>query len=434
MNNLNKNMEIVYKKINELKPYENNPRINKDAIPKVAESISLFGFRNPIIIDAENTIICGHTRVLAAESIAMTEVPCIIINDLSEEKINAFRIIDNKTNEYAQWDEEKLREELERISPELFKNFDMPEFTNVEIEDDEFDIEKELEEIITPKTKPGEIIQLGKHLLLCGDTTNLQDINKLFAFAYNLFKIEKADCLITDPPYNVDIHNSIGLNIENDNMKREDFLNFLTSSFKNMKEKLKEGGSFYIWHADSEGLTFRLACENADLKVRQCLVWAKNHFVMGRQDYQWKHEPCLYGWKDGGTHYFIDDRTQTTLIKQDPIDIDKLKKEELKELLQKILSETKTSVIEEDRPLVSKEHPTMKPLKLVAKLISNSTKPEEVVFDGFGGSGSTLIAAEQLKRRCLMIEIDPKYCDLIVKRYEEITNEKAVRLCDNLKH
>lgn len=420
-------MEIVYKKTSELKPYENNPRINKDAIPKVAESISMFGFRNPIIIDKDNVIICGHTRVLAAESLNIQEVPCTIITDLTEEQINAFRIIDNKTNEYSKWDDEKLKKELENLPVELFKDFDFPDFFTLDVEEDTFDVEKELEEIIIPTTKLGEIYKLGPHYLLCGDATKPEDLEKLHSTA----NIKESDLVLTDPPYNVDVSNAAGLNIKNDNLKTNDFKNLLTQSFTNLCKHLKGGGAFYIWHAESNSTIFRQACEDAGLTIRQCLIWAKNHFTLGRQDYQWKHEPCLYGWKDGAPHYFIDDRTQSTVLQEDEIDFDKLKKSELKEMLCDIISNTKSSIIEENKPNSCADHPTMKPIKLMARLIANSTRIGEWVLDTFAGSGATLIAADQLKRNALLIELDPKYCDVIIKRYEQTTGIKAVKVCES---
>lgn len=418
-------IEIIYKDIMELKPYENNPRINKDAIPKVAESISLFGFRNPVIIDSNNIVVCGHTRILAAKQLNIKEIPCIVINDLTEEQINAFRIIDNKTNEFSRWDEEKLKDELNKLPAELIKDFDFPDFFSMEVQEDEFDIDKALEEIITPTTKLGEIYKLGPHYLMCGDATNLSDIEKLHSTA----NVKSVDLVLTDPPYNVNVHNASGLNIENDNLNSKEFEKLLVKSFSNISKVLKGGGAFYIWHAETNSTIFRRACESAGFQIRQCLIWAKNHFVIGRQDYQWKHEPCLYGWKDGGPHYFIDDRTQATVLKEDDIDLDRLKKEELKEMLSDIIQNTKSTIIEEHKPITSADHPTMKPIKLMARLIANSSRIGEWVLDTFAGSGATLIAADQLKRNALLIEVDPKYCDLIIKRYEESTGIKAVRVC-----
>lgn len=235
-----------------------------------------------------------------------------------------------------------------------------------------------------------------------------------------------ADALITDPPYNVDYESADGKKIQNDHMEDSQFQNFLTDAFNTAMAHVKQGGAFYIWHADSEGHNFRAACHRAGMKVRQCLIWKKNSLVLGRQDYQWIHEPCLYGWKDGAGHYFTNRRDLTTvqeLIEQKP-DLDKMKKEEMKELLQKILT-LPTSIIEEDKPLRSAEHPTMKPLPLIGRLVLNSTRKGDTVIDTFGGSGSTLMACEQLGRTCATVELDPIYVDVIIKRWEDFTGEKA---------
>lgn len=238
------------------------------------------------------------------------------------------------------------------------------------------------------------------------------------------------DFFITDPPYNINVSNSQGMTIKNDNMSNIQFYEFLKAAFNNANENLKEGGAFYIWHADNESLNFRQASEYVGWKIRQCLIWVKNGFTLGRQDYQWKHEPCLYGWKDGEAHYFVNDRTQSTVI-EDKLDVNKLKKEEMKDLIKELLKEKEeaaTTVIYEDKPLINTVHPTMKPIKLIAKLISNSSRKNEIVLDIFGGSGSTLIACEQLNRQCYTMELDPKYCDVIIKRWEELTGNTAVKI------
>lgn len=237
------------------------------------------------------------------------------------------------------------------------------------------------------------------------------------------------DLLVTDPPYNVDYEGSNGLKIMNDKMEKDKFYTFLLDFYKNSHNVMKPGAAFYIWHGDNERLNFQRACEDAGLTVKQCLIWNKNGIVLGRQDYQWKHEPCLYGWKEGAAHYFIDDRTQSTVIEDQQPDFKTMKKAELIELLEGIYADRiSTTVINEDKPLANKEHPTTKPIKLLARLIKNSSRPKDKVLDPFGGSGSTLIACEQLNRKCYMMELDPKYCDVIVKRWEEYTGQKAKRI------
>lgn len=414
-------MNIIEVNINEIKEYENNPRHNELAIEPVANSIENFGFKVPIIIDKDYVIVAGHTRVLAAKKLGLEKVPCIIADDLTEEQIKAFRLADNKVGEIAEWDFEKLEEELKAIQDIDMSMFSFDIDIDIIPEEDDFDVEEALEEIEEPVTSYGDIYLLGNHKLICGDSTNPDDVNLLMGDSL-------ADLLLTDPPYNVNVSNSQGMTIKNDNMEDSEFKKFLHNTFKNASKHLKKGGAFYVWHGDSETVNFRNACDNNNLTVKQCLIWVKNGLIMRRQDYQWKHEPCLYGWKDGASHYFIDDRTQETVI-EDKIDINKLKKDEMKSLIKQLLEDRiATTIIREDKPLKNTDHPTMKPIKLIARQIKNSTKKDELILDLFGGSGSTLIAAEQLNRRCNMVEYDPKYCDVIVRRWEELTGQKAVLL------
>ena len=233
---------------------------------------------------------------------------------------------------------------------------------------------------------------------------------------------------VTDPPYNVDIENSDGLKIENDNMEEHEFKNFLTLAFENLANNLKPGGAFYIWHGDSERVTFQNALTENNLQVKQCIIWVKNGINFGRQDYKWKHEPCLYGWKEGAGHYFVEEYNHPTVI-EDNLDINKLKKDDMKKLIEEMLSDKiPTTIIHENKPLKNDLHPTMKPIVLCSNLIKNSMRQKEVCLDLFGGSGSTLIACEQLNRICYMMEYDPIYCDVIIKRWEDLTGKKAVRL------
>lgn len=240
----------------------------------------------------------------------------------------------------------------------------------------------------------------------------------------------KADLILTDPPYNVAVKNSQGMTIQNDNLNDKEFGQFLTASFKAMSEHLKEGGAFYIWYASKEHINFEMALNAAGLYVRQQLIWVKSQFILGRQDYHWKHEPCLYGWKEGAAHYFINDRTQESVI-EDLQNINKMSKDELKSYIKELrqqLEKEATTVIKEDKPTVNTDHPTMKPIKLLAREIKNSSVQDEIILDPFGGSGSTLIACEQLDRRCYTMELDEKYCDVIIKRWETLSGKKAVIL------
>lgn len=409
--------------INSIKEYENNPRINDGAVDAVAQSIKDFGFKVPIIIDRDGVIIAGHTRKKAAHKLGMQRVPCIVADDLTPEQVAAFRLADNKTAELAEWDMEKLQQELGNL-PEWDLSaygFEGEVLDIATANDDAFDVEEAAESITEPICQEGDVWQLGRHRLICGDSTDPAVVARLMNGA-------KADLLLTDPPYNVAYEGSNGKTIKNDNMTGSAFYEFLKAAFTAADRELREGAGFYIFHAESEGLSFRRACEYAGLQVRQCLVWVKNNITIGRQDYQWKHEPCLYGWKDGAAHYFTKDRTQPTVF-EDKINISKLKKDEMKELLQELLEEKQpTTVLHADKPLANVEHPTMKPVKLLGRLIKNSTKPDNVVLDTFGGSGSTLIAAEQLGRVCRVVELDPVYCDVIIKRYEALTGEKAEKI------
>ena len=412
-------MEIVNKKIEELKPYENNPRFNDEAVEYVKNSIKEFGFKVPMIIDKNNTIITGHTRYKAAKMIGLKEVPVIIADDLTEEQIKAFRLVDNKTAEIAEWDFELLQDEIDDIL-----NIDLSRFGfENELDDDDIDPE-EVETPLPPeepKSKLGEIYKLGNHRLMVGDSTNPNDVRELMGGV-------EADLVVTDPPYNVNIQNSQGMQIENDNMGDIQFKEFLIKAFENLKDSLKPGGPFYIWYASREHINFESALNEADLWVRQQLIWVKNTFILGRSDYHWKHEPCLYGWKDGDGHYFIDDRTQSTVI-DDQVDFNKLKKEEAIEMLKQIYeSGIETTVIREDKPTKNDLHPTMKPIKLIARLIKNSSRRDESVLDLFAGSGSTLIACEQLGRKSYNMEYDPRYADVIIERWENYTGKKAEKV------
>lgn len=258
---------------------------------------------------------------------------------------------------------------------------------------------------------------------MCGDATCEADVAALM-------EGEKAGLYLTDPPYNVNYEGRAG-KIMNDSMEGSAFKQFLTDAFTTATTAMRPGAGFYIWHADGEGRNFREAAEAAGLHVRQCLIWVKNQLVLGRQDYQWRHEPCLYGWTEG-KHYFTPDRTQTTVQGDEKPNYKRMKKEELVEILEQMEEQTPQTVIHEDKPAANAEHPTMKPIKLLARLIRNSTIPGEIVLDTFGGSGSTLIAAHQLNRRCFTMELDPKYVDVIVDRYEKLTGEKAQKLSHNV--
>jgi len=368
----------VMKKVSELKEYENNPRNNEAAIDAVAKSIEEFGFKVPIVITKDDVIIAGHTRLKASLKLGLATVPCIVADDLTEGQIKAFRLADNKTAELATWDFSKLESELASIE------MDMSQFGFEDLEsdvpdnatDDDFDPSSELTE--TPYTQKDDIYLLGNHRVMCGDATIKERVDKLI-------EDDKVDLTFTDPPYNVDYEGTAG-KIMNDKMEDNTFYLFLFQAFKNIFDHTKPGGAIYVCHADTEGLNFRNAYKNAGFKLAECLIWVKNALVLGRQDYHWRHEPILYGWKEGAAHYFIDDRTQDTIW-------------------------------EYNKPKKNEEHPTMKPLELCGRAIANSSRVAEIVLDLFGGSGSTMIASDQLQRKARIMELDERFVDVIVKRY-----------------
>lgn len=416
------NINIKHQKVEALIPYENNPRNNENAVEAVAGSIREFGFKNPIIVDQNNVIVAGHTRLLAAKELGLKEVPTIIADDLTTEQINAYRLVDNKTNELAQWDIDMLERELSEIDNIDMEEFGFDDLPDLEldkvIEDDFEDEELDHEE---PISQPGEIYQLGSHRLMVGDSTNKEDVRALTGGA-------QMDLLVTDPPYNVDYNGGTedAMTIENDNMGKEHFVEFLTAAFENGAEALRPGGGFYIWHAESTAGEFIKALEAAELEFRQRLIWVKSSLVLGRQDFQWKHEPCFYGWKEGAAHYFTADRTNTTVIEDAP-NINAMNKDELKEYIKdlKDVIDEGSTILRADKPSSSRQHPTMKPVKLMAHHLVYSTRQGENVIDLFGGSGSTLMAAEQLGRNCYIMEFDPKYADVIITRWEEFTGQEA---------
>lgn len=379
-------MEIVNKKVIDLIPYINNSRThNEEQINQIVASINEFGFTNPLLIDEKDNIIAGHGRLLASKKLGMEEVPCIVLSGLTEAQKKAYIIADNKLALNAGWDDELLNLELENLKELDFDisltGFNIDELDDVlgeekEVEEDDFDCTPPEE----PKSKYGQIYRLGTHYLMCGDSTKLEDVEKLMGET-------KADLLITDPPYNVNYEGGTKdkLKIENDNMSNDEFYQFLNNVFINAYTVLKDGASFYVWYASREVVNFQTSIEKSGLTVKQELIWNKNSLVIGRQDYQWKHEPCLYGWKEGAKHGWYSDRKQTTILNF-------------------------------DRPQRNAEHPTMKPIPLFAYLIGNSSKQGDIIADGFGGSGTTMVACHQMKRKGYLVEFDPKYCQVIIDR------------------
>lgn len=381
-------MQVKTVSIDQIKPYENNPRNNDDAVDAVANSIKEFGWQQPIVVDNVGVIVVGHTRYKAAKRLKLKEVSIVVADNLTEEQVNAYRLADNKSGELATWNDDELQEELDKIL-----DIDMTDFgfdLETELEDDEAiddDYEEEVPE--EPKSKLGQVYQLGRHRLMCGDSTNPDDVKKLMNGV-------QADLLITDPPYNVNYEGKQDskMTIKNDHQEAENFYKFLLEAFTNAKDNMKAGAAFYIWYASSEAVNFNRSAVDAGLSVRQELIWAKNRMILGRQDYQWQHEPCLYGWADGGSHSWYSDRKQTTILNF-------------------------------DKPQRSDLHPTMKPIPLFDYQIKNSSKSGDNVLDLFGGSGTTLMACEQDGRNAYLMEFDPRYVDVIIDRWEKFTGKTA---------
>ena len=380
--------------IDKLVPYVNNARTHSaEQILKLRSSLREFGFVNPIIIDREFNVIAGHGRLMAAKEEGIEEVPCVFVDYLTDAQKKAYILADNRMAMDAGWDEELLKiemEELQNLGYDLgYTGFDEKELEDLfgiddkEVKDDDFDLTAALEK--ASFVERGDVWFVGKHKLMCGDATSSEDVAKLM-------EDKKANLILTDPPYNVAFKSSDGLTIQNDSMKNNDFYEFLFSSFKNMAEHLENGGAAYIFHADTEGLNFRKAFIDAGFHLAGCCIWVKDSLVLGRSDYQWQHEPVLYGFMQNGKHPWYSDRKQTTIWNF-------------------------------DKPKKNSNHPTSKPLDLLAYPINNSTQANAIVIDTFGGSGSTLMACEQMNRICYTMELDEKYASVILRRYVEDTND-----------
>jgi DNA modification methylase len=391
-------LKIETRPVADLIPYIANSRTHSDAqVAQIAASIKEFGWTNPILIDGDNTIIAGHGRLLAARKLGMESVPAIVLDHLSKAQQRALVIADNQLALNAGWDMDMLKAEVEDLKLDDFDlgllGFDdkfldgllIPEPTEGLTDEDAV---PEVPE--TPKTVLGDVWVLGNHRLMCGDSTSIEALEKLT-------EGRLVDVWLTDPPYNVAYEGGTKekLTIQNDSMGDSDFRQFLRDAYVAADAVMKPGAVFYIWHADLEGYNFRGAAKDAGWQVRQCLIWKKSSMVMGRQDYHWKHEPCLYGWKEGAAHLWATDRKQTTIL-------------------------------EFDKPSRNGEHPTMKPVELFEYQMLNNTKGADVVLDSFGGSGTTIIAAEKHGRHALLMELDPKYCDVIIKRWQDFTGKQAV--------
>lgn len=393
---MGKEMQYFLADINDLIPYIRNARTHSESqIAQIAASIKEFGFLSPILIAEDNTILAGHGRLAAARKLGLTKVPCVKESHLTETQRRAYIIADNKLSLNAGWDEDILAIELSELQGADFDldllGFDESELASIfeddkEVEDDDFDVEEELNKPCF--SKAGDIWTLGRHRLICGDSTKEETYK-------SLMEDKKANLVVTDPPYNVNYEGSAG-KIKNDNMDNDKFYNFLLDAFSNMEKVMADDASIYVFHADTEGLNFRKAFNDAGFYLSGCCIWKKPSLVLGRSPYQWQHEPCLYGWKKKGKHQWYSGRKETTIW-------------------------------EFEKPKKNAEHPTMKPIALLAYPITNSSMSNTLILDPFGGSGSTLIACEQTDRSCYTIELDEKFCDVIVKRYiEQVGTDKDV--------
>ena len=381
--------------LGKLVPYVNNARTHSpEQLTKLRSSLREFGFINPVIIDREFNVIAGHGRIAAAKEEGMEEAPCVFVDYLTEAQKKAYILADNRMALDAGWDEELLRIEIESLQGADFDvsltGFGEDEIADLfagdgekNVKDDDFDLSAALEKAAF--VERGDIWTVGRHRLLCGDATSADDVAALMDG-------KKANLIVTDPPYNVAFKSGSGLSIQNDSMENGEFYTFLYNSFQNMAEHLEKGGAAYVFHADTEGLNFRKAFVDAGFHLAGVCIWVKNSLVLGRSDYQWQHEPVLYGFLKNGKHPWYSDRKQTTIWNY-------------------------------DKPKRNKNHPTSKPLDLLGYPICNSSQENAIVLDTFGGSGSTMMACEQTNRICCMMELDEKYASVILRRYVEDTGD-----------
>lgn len=423
------------RRISDLNPASYNPRKKlrpgDDEYESLKRSIEVFGYVDPIIINFDGTVIGGHQRLNVLLDLGYTEVDVAVVN-LSKNDEKALNIALNKIA--GEWDNDKLAALLSELDVEGYflenTGFTKDELSelNISFQEDEIDLEKVDETIpeieLTPYSREGDIWNIGRHRLVCGDSTKQSTYE-------TLMQGDIAQLIVTDPPYNVDYEGSAG-KILNDSMDAASFRMFLSDMYSAMATVTAKGAGAYIFHADSEGVAFREEFQRAGFLLKQCLIWVKNSFVLGRQDYQWRHEPILYGWKDGAAHYFTEKRNLNTVIDESGRpDVDNMTREEMAELLSMIYDEVEmeqTTVLYCDKPLRNVEHPTMKPTSLVAQLIKNSSRAGWIVLDPFGGSGATLIAAEATGRTARCIELDPRFVDVIVRRYAQVTEKNDITL------
>ena len=409
-------------------PYPHNAKIHTEKqIKNVANSIRRFGWQQDTVLTRDNVLVIGHGRRLAALQIGC-EMPFHMIDkdadELTDEDIRELRIADNQTNAETGLDIAILAPEIADLTFDGFDfDFDIPG-----LEEEPEPVEAPVPDVEEPTAKPGDLYRLGRHRLICGDSTDPGTIARLMETA-------AADLLLTDPPYNVNvgsfnIDNRNHDHILNDSMEESDFIAFLTKALETANNHLMPGAAFYIFYAGLHHIEFETALRNVpELLLKEQLVWIKNHFAQGVNDYRWAHEPILYGWKDGTRHYFTDSRAERTVIEDKEVKLTTMKKGELVELAARLLGlDSASTVFRADKPAAADLHPTVKPQEILCRFVRNSTKPGQLVLDLFGGSGSTLIACEQTDRACYMCELDPHYVDVIIKRWEMFTGETAEKI------
>lgn len=424
---------ITIRRVADLVPYAANARTHSSAqVEQIARSIREFGFVNPVIVDADGGIIAGHGRVLALQLLGRAEVPTIEAHWLTPAQRRAYVLADNQIALNAGWNEELLGQELGSLR-DLGFDLSVLGFADERLDSlfGEPPAADPDEAPAVPKvahSKPGDVWQLGEHRVLCGDSTKEADLQILMG-------ADLADVVWTDPPYNVAYEGGTGLTIENDSMADDAFLAFLAAAFRALASVTRKGAAVYVAHADTEGLNFRAAFKAAGFKLSGCLVWRKNSLVLGRSDYQWMHEPILYGWKEGKRHRWFGGRKKTTMQQLgESAGFTRLDDGRYQIVLGDTVllvdadakvEEVEPSVLFHEKPHRSEDHPTMKPVALIERMLRNSARPGDIALDTFGGSGSTLIAAERLGMRARLCELDPRYVDVIVRRWQEFTGKTA---------
>lgn len=423
-----RDLAVTYKRVEDLQPYVRNARTHTDAqVTQICASMKAFGWTNPILIDEEGGIIAGHGRLLAAQKLKLKKVPCITLAGLTPDQRRAYVLADNQLATNAGWDLQLLASELKGLQVQGFQ-IDLIGFSAQQLEG----LIGDLAPVRTGKTpdddaptpgpavsRVGDVWACGRHLVMCGDATSPQDLQTLVQ------PPELVDIVWTDPPYNVDYQGNAGT-IANDNLTPAAFEAFLQAAFQNTYRVMRGGAVIYVAHPDNDPGIFRRTFAQ-EFKLAQVLIWVKQAAALSRQDYNWKHEPILYGWKEGAAHYFCGDFTRTTVI-DDEVDLTKLKREELLFHAQQLRSLIPTTVLRHDRPQKSELHPTMKPVSLVQQLLRNSSVEGQTVLDPFGGSGTTLIAAEKQGLNARLMELEPRYADVCVRRWEDFTGHRARHL------